>query len=305
MKKGLFLCIGKLDIKNWSGTTYNLYEALKNESTFNLDICELKENIILKILVKIKDKILRQNYSYSRHTIVNKLYANKIKKVIKKEKYNFIFSIGTLPISSLETDIPIYVYTDGTVSLMKNYYIREAERISHKSEEKIEKLEQNAIEKAKKMFVASDWCRQSVIKDYGKKEPDVITVKIGANMVNNKKEKDILDNICKKAYNKNINLLFVGVDWFRKGGEKALKILDELTNRGKKAKLTIVGCQPLIDERKNVQIYKFLDKNQEKDRKQLEELYEETDFLLLPTKAECVGVVFCEASSYRSAKYLS
>src|SRR5436190_335365 len=33
-------------------------------------------------------------------------------------------------------------------------------------------------------------------------------------------------------------------------------------------------------------------------RRQLEKLFETSDFLLLPTRSECYGMVFCEASAY-------
>src|SRR6185369_6657232 len=42
----------------------------------------------------------------------------------------------------------------------------------------------------------------------------------------------------------------------------------------------------------------FLDKNKTEDFQQLQEILLQTDFLLLPTRAECAGVVFSEASAY-------
>jgi glycosyltransferase involved in cell wall biosynthesis len=42
----------------------------------------------------------------------------------------------------------------------------------------------------------------------------------------------------------------------------------------------------------------FLDRNAAADRSRLTELLSSTDFLLLPTRAECSGIVFCEANAF-------
>jgi glycosyltransferase involved in cell wall biosynthesis len=36
----------------------------------------------------------------------------------------------------------------------------------------------------------------------------------------------------------------------------------------------------------------------ESDRRQLERLYQDSTFFLLPTRAECAGIVFCEANAF-------
>ena len=41
-----------------------------------------------------------------------------------------------------------------------------------------------------------------------------------------------------------------------------------------------------------------MDKNNANDFQQLQKIFLQTDFLLLPTRAECAGVVFSEASAY-------
>ena len=42
----------------------------------------------------------------------------------------------------------------------------------------------------------------------------------------------------------------------------------------------------------------FLDKNKAEGMQQLHQIFLDTDFLLLPTRAECAGIVFCEAAAY-------
>ena len=73
-----------------------------------------------------------------------------------------------------------------------------------------------------------------------------------------------------------------------------------LKQKGINPHLDIIGCVPPHDlsAEKNVTVIPFLDKNKEEDFQQLQKIFLQTDFLLLPTRAECAGVVFSEASAY-------
>ena len=42
----------------------------------------------------------------------------------------------------------------------------------------------------------------------------------------------------------------------------------------------------------------FLNMGQEADRKCLHELFSTSDFFILPSRAECAGIVFCEANAF-------
>jgi glycosyltransferase involved in cell wall biosynthesis len=45
-------------------------------------------------------------------------------------------------------------------------------------------------------------------------------------------------------------------------------------------------------------IIPYLDKNDREQRERLYQLYRDTDFFLLPTRADCYGIVFCEAAAH-------
>ena len=94
-------------------------------------------------------------------------------------------------------------------------------------------------------------------------------------------------------------MLFVGVDWEKKGGKIAFETLLELERLGISAHLTIVGCVPPSDIRhKNLRLAGSLNKNDSSQRRQLYHLYRNADFFLLPTRAECYGIALCEANAF-------
>jgi glycosyltransferase involved in cell wall biosynthesis len=61
----------------------------------------------------------------------------------------------------------------------------------------------------------------------------------------------------------------------------------------------ICGCsppQPVTQD--GLTIIPYLDKNDREQRNRLDQLYRDADFFLLPTRADCYGIVFCEAAAH-------
>ncbi len=94
-------------------------------------------------------------------------------------------------------------------------------------------------------------------------------------------------------------LFFIGVDWLRKGGEIAFETLLQLEKLGIEAELIICGVVPPPEfTHKRMTVIPYLNRKDEQQRREMEKLFETSDFLFLPTRGEAYGMVFCEASSY-------
>jgi glycosyltransferase involved in cell wall biosynthesis len=90
------------------------------------------------------------------------------------------------------------------------------------------------------------------------------------------------------------------VDWIRKGGELAVKVAADLNRRGIKTRLHVVGIRnhnlkKLPDFVIN---HGFISKSTEAGKAKLNQLFTESHFLIVPSKAEAFGIVFCEAASF-------
>src|SRR5205807_4430859 len=123
----------------------------------------------------------------------------------------------------------------------------------------------------------------------------VHTVSFGANI----DHPPSIEVVQKRKKSDRCKLFFIGTDWERKGGEIAFEALLKLEELGIQAELTVCGCIPpdrFSHERMSV--IPFLNRGDEIQRRQLESLFETSDFLFLPTRGEAYGMVFCEASSY-------
>jgi len=92
--------------------------------------------------------------------------------------------------------------------------------------------------------------------------------------------------------------LFLGKEWYRKGGDIAVQILQELAQRGLPVELHVVGCQPEGEAPAFVKSHGELWKAIPEQAEKLHRLFATSDFFLLPTRAECFGLAFCEAAAY-------
>lgn len=297
----LFICIGKLDIKNWSGTTYNIYKNLSKNN--KLDVIELQtdEFVILKFISKayryLVKKVTNKKIILNRNKRILKDYKKQIeKKLANNSNYNCIFSIGSLPVTFLDTNLPIYMYTDGTVAAMKNYY-EGFTNVLESNYNKVNNYEKIGLNKCKKIFAASKWVKDSMVNDYKIDSNKIVEVKIGANFESDTTIDDVKKFASNRLKNESINLLFIGVDKKRKGLQKFLNIFQIIKDKGRNVKACIIGCEYTTEDR-NIINYKFLDKNNQEDLKLLKKFYEKANFFVLPTIAECVGVVFCEGASF-------
>lgn len=96
-----------------------------------------------------------------------------------------------------------------------------------------------------------------------------------------------------------LNLLFVGVDWIRKGGDVAIAVLDQLAARGQAAQLTVIGrCPELHAARPDVTYLGYLDKNRPADLARITAAYTKAHLLLLPSRADCTPMVVAEALAH-------
>jgi glycosyltransferase involved in cell wall biosynthesis len=95
-------------------------------------------------------------------------------------------------------------------------------------------------------------------------------------------------------------LLFVGMDWFRKGGEVALQTAEHLHKNGVKVELTLVGSEPADLSRlpDYVKPMGLITRRTPEGAAKLAELFSRSHFLILASKADAFGQVLVEANSF-------
>ncbi|MEI7525272.1 MAG: glycosyltransferase family 4 protein [Mariniphaga sp.] len=283
-----------LDQRSWSGIYFRMFGALKSEFEEVIPFGPINAPMIV-FLIKIYQffslYFFQRRYDRSHSVLLSRAYGYILKKKLQNKKIDAIFApSGATLIAFLDTKIPIYYYSDATANLLIDYYFFNLSKLSRKE---LNRIESNALNKSKAAIFSSLWSAQDAISTYLADPNKVKIVKMGANIPPPSEKL----NIIKKLDNKYCNLLFVGVDWKRKGGEIVLETLDILTEIGFKATLTVCGCTP-PESRPNMTVYPFLNKEKETDLKIFLQLFENAHIFFFPTRAECSGIVICEAAAF-------
>jgi glycosyltransferase involved in cell wall biosynthesis len=223
------------------------------------------------------------------------LWAKLYQARLEGRSFDLIFSPFTQHLAYLETDIPMVAWADATFGALNRLY--NAERpLCRENLKAANFLESKALAKFRLAIYASDWAADSAMKDYGLLPERVAVIPYGANLEFTPEQNQVEQSIADRS-RELMELLFIGVDYERKGGPCAVEVARRLNAAGVPARLTIVGCRPPIDE-PFVKVLGFLSKSHPRHRERLEAALRRSHFFILPSKAECYGVVFCEASSF-------
>lgn len=223
--------------------------------------------------------------------------ASQIQSRLKPDT-DVIFSPGSIPVSLLETKVPKVFYTGACFAGMVGFY----DGFSQLAPETVRYgnfLEQAALSSSKLVFYASDWGKQTAIENYDVDPDKIKVVPYGANLENGLNQTDIRNMIANRS-DSVCKLLFIGVEWKRKGGDLALEVATEMNRRGIKTELHVVGLKhiPLTKRPAFLIDHGFLNKANTAEKVKLEQLLSDSHFLIVPSKAEAFGVVFSEASAW-------
>jgi glycosyltransferase involved in cell wall biosynthesis len=229
------------------------------------------------------------NGSYANHV------ASELQSQLRSNPVDFIIApAASVAISKLRTNIPLIYITDTTFKLLNNYY----EWFSNFWPVSVSvgnRIEQEALQNASFVVLSSEWAKASVVNDYSHPAEQTAVIPFGANMEWVPKE------LLMEARSKGdvCNLLFIGREWSRKGGDVAVDTCRHLNSIGVATCLNLVGTNlARIPGDLNVEVYPHLNKSDSGDKQLFEELLRKSHFLILPTSAECFGIVFCEASGF-------
>ncbi len=279
----------------WSGIHYQMFEALKKQKVQITSIGPVWDKLpraIIYIADKISQILFKKSYNKAQNLILSFWYAFFFRLKLRENRFDLIFvPVGSTQIAFLNTKLPIYYYGDTSFSQINGYYPEFSNLISFSNWES-EYIERRSLNKASVRIYASRWAANHVIDHYQMPKEKTFVVPFGANINNITlpfNPSKLEDPICR--------LLFLGVDWKRKGGDIAYETLIHLNSKGIKTELTVVGCTPPVEDQ-NITVIPFLDKNKAADYKQFVSIFNQTHFLLMPTRAECAGIIYGEASAF-------
>ncbi len=286
------------DIHAWSGLGVYILRALQNSGfqTEAIGNLRYKFSSIYKLKEVLYPRISSRTYKMLWDPILLKVFADQVEKALDAIDYDLVFSIWANPIAYLRTEKPIVFWGDATFAGLVDFYPGYsclcAETIRGGN-----RAESFALSKSHLAIYSSDWAASTAIQTYGVDPAKVKVVPFGANIDCDR----TLEDVTRIVRYKNLEpckLLFLGVDWFRKGGDVAFEVADQLNRRGIQTELHVVGCHPPASLPGFVKQHGFVSKKSEEGRRLLDRLMAESHFLILPSRADCTPVVIPEANSF-------
>jgi len=234
--------------------------------------------------ILLGQKKWQQSYQWFFATsYVSILISKEIKRMNEGKEYKFTFQTQSL-FNGKINNIPHFIYTDHTTKTNLLYpHINPKQYI--RSKRFIEKCETRMYEDATLIFTFGTLAASSLITHYEMPREKVIPVFSGSNVSQPSQFNS------QKYFSKNI--LFVGVEWERKGGPTLLKAFRIILKSHPDASLTIVGCSPKNIRMRNCNVIGKI------PVEEISKYYDSASMFCLPTVREPFGVAFVEAMNYR------
>lgn len=295
MKKETIIFLSAADPfspKDWSGIPYFMYKALQDQ----YEIAYIRSPRLrrLKLIGYYINKVLRMlglgtilfDYGFLVAFLSGLANTRSVRKIGMAK---FIFCpANPIEVAFLKTNIPVVICTDCSILQMVGYYPA-LERVLGLSARIVTGVERRAYSKASVVILSSSWAADFISKKY--LASNIHVIPFGANLANNYPDPD------PRAYKQgSCTLIFVGVDWKRKGGDLALEIRREVEKSGVNCRLIVVGSVPKTIQEGNVDIIRDLDKRL--DEEKYATLFRGADFMILPTNADCTPVVIAESFAF-------
>lgn len=212
------------DVNAWSGTLYHMYYKLKEKHTVEIMGIELLNQLryFTKDNFPRKESVPSDKYVLT----IDQLLSERIKAA----NADLLFFGDLLFVPYLDVDIPIVYLSDITYDQLRPHYIKPNET----QDEICISLEKRILEKASKIIYCSEWIKNKVVEDYSVDPDKIEIVDFGANIPAPLNYSiDIKTDVCR--------LVFIGKDWERKGGDKALQAYRILKREKFPCTLTITG----------------------------------------------------------------
>ncbi len=261
-------------------------DLINNREVINGYLAVIKEYGLNLLLGKTyRGFLLRRNTGVKKLLIGTTYFFKTVKTAIARhlESGDYIFSFQTQ--SLFDASMPgltHFVYTDHT--MLANLYYPNFDKRKMLSEAWAA-LEKTIYQNAAINFTKSNHVARSLIEQYSCPPDKVVCAYAGSNV----KAKNIITD--DKNY-ENRHILFIGIDWQRKGGPQLIEAFKSVLNVYPDARLTIVGCSPKLSI-PNCRVVGRVSLDA------VAKFYEQASIFCVPTILEPFGIVFIEALMHK------
>jgi glycosyltransferase involved in cell wall biosynthesis len=295
-----FVTIGDTrDIKRGSGTPYYVWQELlrQGHAVSLVGTLNIKPPLLTRFFNWLSKHMGKKYRSYS-DPFMGRALGREAGRRLKNVDADFILTNDYCLAGYTPTQKPIILYTDAYFP--RNYAENTHPWLAGLSIFSVffsQHTTARGLKQAALCTFASQFAADEARKYPQTKGKPLTVIPYGANIATPVQPPvRSIENIKAK---RRVDVLFIGKDWELKGGEIAVKVVQQLNQRGTPAHLHIAGVDLSAQyPHEYLTFYGLLNKDCKDERKTLEMLFQECDVLLVPSKAEGYGLVFVEAAAY-------
>ena len=298
LRIGYFCAHDPEDKRSWSGIHYRMLSALREHFVEVVPVgpveLDKRQHFWMKRKISatsLLHKIFRGGRFNRYHNSIRvAAYGEVLRKRLKNLEVDLLFApAASVELLGVRSSLPTCYASDVSFGQLYGYYPT-AHGYSAASLAESHAIEQYAIDHSMLQLYPSAWAADFAATRYGAQHAHVVPMGAAFDTPPSRAQ-------AQHDFEGPLEVLFVGVDWARKGGPLVVETLDRLVAAGHNLTLTVIGCQPNIS-RPWLTVIPFLNKNKPTQAAQLAAAFSSSHLFFLPTRAEAYGLVFCEAAAY-------
>lgn len=280
----------------WSGSSYYFFSSLQKIGALSQAIsAELSasESIYYKAMTfhpSIPVWKFRYRISTDRYGAMTKKIRG-ILDSLSPSSFSAILQIGAYYDATCYKDKITVSYHDGNVAaLSQNPY--HARRSASSYIKRAFEHEKGVYSRMHHIFTMSEWLANSFIKDFGINSAKITPVGAGINLPYSDITKPFKRDFSRPE------ILFIGKDFKRKGGESLLKAFRLVRKEFPQARLTLIGPNLNLNE-DSVRVLRPISKTENGGLEKIIKAYQEASIFTMPSLYEPFGIVLCEAMAFK------
>lgn len=296
-----FVSVGDLgDPRYWSGIPYWMFRSIRQHNVDTEAIAPLNSSLKCAFAPLIAYYRLHgQRLLWLRERAVLRSFARQIQSRLDEMRPDIVVSESSIPLSLLDCRQPIVFWSDAVADAMLDYYPGpHFSSVPPRSRRMAHQQEHRALARASLAVYSSVWAADSAREFHSVDPAKLRVLPYGANLPINHGAKEVRNHVCVRPPDA-CRLVFIGVEWQRKGGPLCVEIAKQLNSRHP-TELIIIGAPELVGTQfpPYVKYLGLIDKSTDEGRKEIMSVLAKSHFLLLPTQADATPIVISEASAF-------
>lgn len=279
---------------------FQIFQAIarqkhKIHSVHNLDKTA-EHNLLAPKYKRRLYQLVNQRYFAWTEPQFNRQYARQLQQQCDRLNPDLLLTSDSNLVAYLNPKPPLALWTDTPYAGLIDFYPGYQD-LCKETKQQLYQLDRLAFNQCRGLFFASEWAANIAQNTYNLSPKKIQVVPFGANLDRTPSSAEIHSTIQQRPRSP-CKLLFLGVDWQRKGGDIALAVAERLNQEGYPTELILAGCQPPFELPAFVRCLGFFDRRNPAQQQAFEEQLAASHFLILPSRAECYGHVLCEANAF-------